>query len=61
MYPDDPVVTIVEVLPLPSSRTIGNVEGNHRSEATQLGKVLVRIDAYNGLKIDKGNMHTQEM
>ena len=37
---DDPEVTITEVLPLPPSRTIGNVGDKHRSQATQLGQNL---------------------
>lgn len=43
MYLDYLVVTITEVLPLSSSQTIGNVEDKHRSQATQLGKILSQI------------------
>ena len=38
----EPVVAIAEVLPLPPSRTIGNVGGKHRSQTTQLGKTEVK-------------------
>ena len=47
-HPDDPAVTIAEVLPLCPSRTNGNVGHKHRSQATQLGQNLSHIDAYNG-------------
>ena len=46
MFPDDPVVTIAEVLPLCPSRTIGNIGHKHRSEATQLGKKLKVIEVH---------------
>ena len=36
------------MLPLCPSRTNGNVGHKHRSQATQLGKNLSHIDAYNG-------------
>ena len=47
-HPDDPAVRIIEVLPLCPSRTNGNVGHKHRSQATQLGRNLRHIDAYNG-------------
>ena len=57
--PDNPVVSITEVLPLPPSRTIGNVGGKHRSQATQLAKILNKIDAYLWLYNDDcGRQHS---
>ena len=47
-HPDDPAVTITEVLPLCPSQTNKNVGHKHRSQATQLGQNLIHIDAYNG-------------
>ena len=47
-HPDDPAVTITEVLPLCPSRTKGNVGHKHRSQATQLGQNFIHNDAYNG-------------
>ena len=55
-HPDDPAVTITEVLPLCPSRTNGNVGHKHRSQATQLGQNLSHIDAYNG----KEKVHTRK-
>ena len=43
---DDPVVTITEVLPLPPSRTIGNVGLNTGARQPSLAKILSQIDAY---------------
>ena len=43
---DDPVVTITEVLPLPPSRTIGNVGVSTRARQPSLAKILSQIDAY---------------
>ena len=44
--PDDPVVTITEVLPLPPSRTIGNVGVSTGARQPSLAKILSQIDAY---------------
>ena len=44
--PDDPVVTIIEVLPLPPSRTIGNVGVSTGAKQPSFAKILSRIDAY---------------
>ena len=43
---DDPVVTITEVLPLPPSRTIGNVGVSTGARQPSLAKILSQIDAY---------------
>ena len=43
---DDPVVTITEVLPLPPSRTIGNVRVSTGARQPILAKILSQIDAY---------------
>ena len=42
----DPVVTITEVLPLPPSRTIGNVGVSTGARQPSLAKILSQIDAY---------------
>ena len=44
--PDDPVVTIIEVLPLPPRRTIGNVGVSTGARQPSLAKILSQIDAY---------------
>ena len=43
---DDPVVKITEVLPLPPSRTIGNVGVSTGAKQPSLAKILSQIDAY---------------
>ena len=43
---DDPVVTITEVLPLPPSRTIGNVGVSTGARQPSWAKILSQIDAY---------------
>ena len=43
---DDQVVTIIEVLPLPPSRTIGNVGVSTGARQPSLAKILSQIDAY---------------
>ena len=43
---DDLVVTITEVLPLPPSRTIGNVGVSTGARQPSLAKILSQIDAY---------------
>ena len=43
---DDPVVTITEVLPLPPSRTIGNVGVSTGARQPSLAKISSQIDAY---------------
>ena len=43
---DDPVVTITEVLPLPPSRTVGNVGVSTGARQPSLAKILSQIDAY---------------
>ena len=43
---DDPVVTITEVLPLPPSRTIGNIGVSKGARQLSLAKILSQIDAY---------------
>lgn len=43
---DDPVVTIIEVLPLPPSWTIGNVGVSRGARQPNLAKILSQIDAY---------------
>ena len=43
---DDPVVTITEVLPLPPSRTTGNVGVSTGARQPSLAKILSQIDAY---------------
>ena len=43
---DDPEVTITEVLPLPPSRTIGNVGVITGARQPSLAKILSQIDAY---------------
>ena len=43
---DDPVVTITEVLPLPPSRTIGNVGVSTGARQPSLAIILSQIDAY---------------
>jgi hypothetical protein len=48
------------VLPLLPSRTIGNVGGKHRSEATQLGQILSQIDAYSGFRAIQEGCKTRE-
>ena len=48
--PEDPAVTIEEVLPLCPSQINGNVGHKHKSQATQLGQNLSHIDAYSGEK-----------
>mgnify|MGYP005838768257 CR=1 FL=1 len=45
-YSDDPVVTIKEVLPLPPSRTIGNIGVNTGARQPSWAKILSQIDAY---------------
>ena len=42
----DPVVTITELLPLPPSRTIGNVGVSTGARQPSLAKILSQIDAY---------------
>ena len=42
----DPVVTITDVLPLPPSRTIGNVGVSTGAKQPSLAKILSQIDAY---------------
>ena len=42
---DDPVVTIIEVLPLPPIRTIGNVGVSTWARQPSLAKILSQIDA----------------
>ena len=44
--PADPAVTIAEVLPLPPSRTIGNVGVSTGARQPSLAKILSQIDAY---------------
>ena len=44
-YLDDPVVTITEVLPLPTSRTIGNVGVITWAGQPSLAEILSQIDA----------------
>ena len=45
-HPADPAVTIAEVLPLPPSRTIGNVGVSTGARQPSLTKNLSQIDAY---------------
>ena len=54
---DDPVVTITEVLPLPPSRTIGNVGVSTWARQPSLAKILSQIDAYLWLYNDDYGMH----
>ena len=55
----DPVVTIIEVLPLPPSRTIGNTGVSTGARQPSLAKILSQIDAYLCLYNDnyEGNHH----
>ena len=43
---DDPVVTITKVLPLPPSRTIGNVGVSRGARQPSLAKILSQIDGF---------------
>ena len=44
--PDDPIVTIIEVLPLPPSRTSGNIGVSTGARQPSLAKILSQTDAY---------------
>ena len=54
---DDPEVTITEVLPLPHSRTIGNVGVITGARQPSLAEILSQIDAYLWLYNDDYGRH----